>query len=112
MLPRVLGQSSTAFESYGSPYTAAEDDPFNITPLLLQPRRERSSMLDKWIQDQQQSAPAIVDADDAPPPHVGTRSNPYLAYPELGRPKFNTSAVSMSSYDLLEDDIPLPPEVR
>ncbi|KAJ7751268.1 hypothetical protein DFH07DRAFT_531336 [Mycena maculata] len=109
---RKLGQSATVFEMDDPPYTAAEDDPFNIKPLLLQPRRRRSSMLNKWIQDQQQPT-QVVDVDDEPLPHSGTRSNPYLAYPELGTPTFNAgfnaSAVSFNSYDLLEDD-DIPPE--
>ncbi|KAJ7492408.1 hypothetical protein FB451DRAFT_531471 [Mycena latifolia] len=110
MHTRKLGQSATVFEMDDPPYTAAEEDPFNIKPLLLQPRRRRSSMLDKWIQDQQQVPTDVVDIEDAPSlPVSGTRSNPYLAYPELGSPRFNESAVSVNSYDLLEDD-DIPPE--
>ncbi|KAJ6621090.1 hypothetical protein B0H10DRAFT_2215360 [Mycena sp. CBHHK59/15] len=97
------------------PYTAAEDDPFSIKPLLLQPRRRRSSMLNKWIHDQQQVPTNVVDDEEGSSlPRAGTPSNPYLAYPELGSPTFhdsafNDSAVSVNSYDLLEDD-DIPPE--
>ncbi|KAJ7675394.1 hypothetical protein B0H17DRAFT_1140317 [Mycena rosella] len=99
-----------AFELDDRLYTAAEEDPFSIKPLLLQPRRRRSSMLNKWIQDQQQVPTNVVDVEHAPShPASRTRSNPYLAYPELGSPTFNASAVSVNSYDLLEDD-DIPPE--
>ncbi|KAJ7161356.1 hypothetical protein C8R43DRAFT_330737 [Mycena crocata] len=106
MNTRQLGQSATVFQMDDPPYTAAEDDPFNIKPLLLQPRRRRSSMLNKWIQDQQQ---VPVDVEDTSLPPSGTRSNPYLAYPDLGTPTFNESAVSFNSYDLLDDD-DIPPD--
>ncbi|KAF8215989.1 hypothetical protein K438DRAFT_1799877 [Mycena galopus ATCC 62051] len=91
------------------PYTAAEDDPFHIQPLLLQPRRRRSSMLNKWIKDQQQvptqQIPTDIADDEGPLLLLsGTRSNPYLAYPELGSPAFHESAVSVNSYDMVEDD--------
>jgi hypothetical protein len=112
VLLRVIGQSANVFEIDDPPYTAAEEDPFNIKPLLLQPRRRRSSMLNKWIQDQQQVPTDVVDIEDAPPLVLsGTRSNPYLAYPELGSRPFNDSAVSVNSYDLLEDYIPPEHEV-
>lgn len=90
------------------PYTLPEEDPFNIKPLLQQPRRRRSSMLDKWIQDQQHLPIASDDvSNDLPLPLIGTRSNPYLAYPELGSPMFNPSTLTVNSYDLVEDeDIP------
>ncbi|KAJ6504399.1 hypothetical protein DFH09DRAFT_1251976 [Mycena vulgaris] len=110
MHTRKLGQSATSFQIDDPPYTAAEEDPFNIKPLLLQPRRRRSSMLNKWIQDQQQVPTDVLDIEDVPSlPGFGTRSNPYLAYPELGSPTFHESAVSVNSYDLLEDD-DIPPE--
>lgn len=99
---------------HDSPYTAAEEDPFSVQPLFRQPRRRRSSMLNKWIHDQQQVPSDVVDVDDEPSlPSAGTRSNPYLAYPELGSPTFNDSAVSVNSYDLVDDlDIPPEDEVR
>lgn len=70
-------------------------------------------MLNKWIQDQQQVPTDVVDVEEGPLlPLSGTRSNPYLAYPELGSPTFHESAVSVNSYDLLEDDdIPREDEV-
>ncbi|KAG6821398.1 hypothetical protein H0H93_014195 [Arthromyces matolae] len=57
------------------PYTTPDEDPFNIHP---QPRRRRSSLLDKWIQEQQKPPDStddllildnydIVDDDDIPP---------------------------------------------
>ncbi|KAJ7925999.1 hypothetical protein B0H13DRAFT_1974176 [Mycena leptocephala] len=92
------------------PYTAAEDDPFNIKPLLHQPRRRRSSMLNKWIQEQQQVPTDILDVEEGSSlPPSGTRSNPYLAYPELGSHPFHESVVSVNSYDMMDDD-DIPPE--
>ncbi|KAJ7786541.1 hypothetical protein B0H16DRAFT_35316 [Mycena metata] len=108
MPTRKLGQTPI-FEMHDPLYTPADDDPFNIKPLLLQPRRRRSSMLNKWIQDQQQ-VPDVVDVEDGPSlPLSGTQSNPYLAYPELGTPAFHESVASINSYDLVEDD-DIPPE--
>jgi len=100
------------------PYTIPEEDPFNIRPLLLQPRRKRSSMLNKWIQDQQRlptnTDDDIMDLTDesSSPFHSGTRSNPYLAYPDLGTAAKHSSphvsSVTLASFDLVEDDdIPL-----
>ncbi|KAJ6520041.1 hypothetical protein C8R45DRAFT_807359 [Mycena sanguinolenta] len=100
-----------------SPYTAAEDDPFHVQPLLLQPRRRRSSMLNKWIKDQQQVpteqiSTDVVDDEGPSLPLSGTRSNPYLAYPELGSPTFHESVASVNSYDMVEDDdLPLEDEI-
>ncbi|KAJ7103311.1 hypothetical protein B0H15DRAFT_206352 [Mycena belliarum] len=106
MNTRKLGQSATVFE-HDDPIYTEDPDPFNIRPLLLQPRRRRSSMLNKWIQDQQQVPVDVADTVDTP--GSGTRSNPYLAYPELGSPTFHESAVSVESYDLVDDD-DIPPE--
>ncbi|THV07591.1 hypothetical protein K435DRAFT_848008 [Dendrothele bispora CBS 962.96] len=94
------------------PYTIPEEDPFNIQPLLLQPRRKRSSMLDKWIQDQQR-LPINTDIHDltneSSPFQSGTRSNPYLAYPDLSTTAArhtspNVSSTTLASFDLVEDD--------
>ncbi|KAJ7193394.1 hypothetical protein GGX14DRAFT_478836 [Mycena pura] len=105
MHTRKLRQSATVFEMDDPPYTAPEEDPFSVGPLLLQPRRRRSSMLDKWIQDQQVLPTDFVDVEEGPSVLVsGTRSHPYLAYPELGTVAFHASEVSVNSYDLLEDD--------
>ncbi|KAJ7246305.1 hypothetical protein B0H12DRAFT_764480 [Mycena haematopus] len=114
MHTRKLDQSATVFEMDDPPYTAAEDDPFHIQPLLLQPRRRRSSMLNKWIRDQQQvpTEQILADVVDDEGPSLGTRSNPYLAYPELGSPAFHESVVSVNSYDMVEDDdLPLENEM-
>ncbi|KAF7339284.1 hypothetical protein MSAN_02141900 [Mycena sanguinolenta] len=113
MYTRKLDHITTVFEMDDPPYTAAEDDPFHIQPLLLQPRRRRSSMLNKWIKDQQQvpTEPGVVD-DEPSLPISGTRSNPYLAYPELGSPAFHESVASVNSYDMVEDDdLPLETEI-
>lgn len=97
------------------PYTSPEEDPFNITPLLLEPRRRRSSMLNKWIQDQQLHQPEpspLLDIMEGPSHSTeGAPSNPYLAYPDLGRgalpPSAQGSTATLNSYDFVEDeDIP------
>ncbi|KAJ7596654.1 hypothetical protein C8J56DRAFT_917996 [Mycena floridula] len=94
------------------PYTSPEEDPFNITPLFSQPQRHRrSSMLNKWIKEQQTSPTIVIDSAL---PGAGTRSNPYLAYPDLGSGRgflesAQASAVTLASYDLVDDeDIPAP----
>lgn len=91
----------------------AEEDVFGIEPLLRQPRRRRSSMLDRWIQDQQTSAindPTRRDDLDISEdtPRSGPRSHAYLAYPEFGRtPKARDEVSTLNSYDLMDDnDIP------
>ncbi|KAF7311100.1 hypothetical protein HMN09_00654200 [Mycena chlorophos] len=116
MHARKLGQSNSSSAGFGldeRPYTAPEEDPFNIQPLLLQPlRRRRSSMLDKWIQDQQQTVPVdVVDTDvTEEQERPATRGHPYLAYPELSPvsiPDASSSSASLVSYDLVDDtDIP------
>ncbi|KAJ6503311.1 hypothetical protein C8R47DRAFT_198115 [Mycena vitilis] len=107
---RKLGQAVSVFETDDPPYPTTDDDPFNIKPRLLQPRRRRSSMLNKWIKEQQQVPTDVVDVEEGPSlPLSGTRSNPYLAYPELGTPTFNESVASWNSYDLMEDD-DIPPD--
>ncbi|KAF7337438.1 p-loop containing nucleoside triphosphate hydrolase protein [Mycena sanguinolenta] len=63
--------------------------------------------------DQQQvpTEPGVVD-DEPSLPISGTRSNPYLAYPELGSPAFHESVASVNSYDMVEDDdLPLETEI-
>ncbi|KAF9076041.1 hypothetical protein BDP27DRAFT_1533324 [Rhodocollybia butyracea] len=86
------------------PYTTPEEDPFNIQP-CLQPRRRRSSLLNKWIQEQQNTAPPESDISS------GKLLSPYLAYPDLGtwqgRSSHCGSAITLASYDLVDDeDIP------
>ncbi|KAG5644608.1 hypothetical protein DXG03_008086 [Asterophora parasitica] len=86
------------------PYTTPEEDPFNVQP-FLQPRRRRSSLLDKWINEQQKKS----DHGEHPStPHI----NPYLAYPELGHGVPNVSrddVVTLDNYDLVNDD-DIPPQ--
>ncbi|KAF7307113.1 hypothetical protein MIND_00504700 [Mycena indigotica] len=117
---RYLGQSNAGFELDDPPYTAPEDDPFHITPLLSQPRRRRSSMLNKWIQDQQTAPTDAVDVNEQPS-IPASRSHPYLAYPELATVHLDasSSSASLNSYDLLEDDdipqqvdVPLTPTIK
>ncbi|KAF5385323.1 hypothetical protein D9615_001328 [Tricholomella constricta] len=87
-----------------TPYTTPEEDPFNVQP-LLQPRRRRSSLLDKWIYEQQKKT------DQAPPP--SPHNNQYLAYPELGSDpnSFRDDVVTLDNYDLVNDD-DIPPQVN
>jgi len=67
-------------------------------------------MLNKWIKDQQQVPTDVVDDEESSSAvGSGTRSNPYLAYPELGSPAFHESVATVNSYDMLEDD-DIPPE--
>jgi hypothetical protein len=67
-------------------------------------------MLNKWIQEQQQVPTDILDVEEGSSlPPSGTRSNPYLAYPELGSHPFHESVVSVNSYDMMDDD-DIPPE--
>ena len=94
------------------PYTTAEEDPFQIQPYIQQPvktvKSRRSSMLDKWIIDQQAQSPQPEPLE----PYSGlsaAASNPYLAYPDLPRvssehtqPKEDNE--SIISYDLVDDD--------
>ncbi|RDB29417.1 hypothetical protein Hypma_015760 [Hypsizygus marmoreus] len=79
------------------PYTTADEDPFNVRPLFQQPRRRRSSLLKKWIEEQQQHP----DVRNLPPP-----DRPYIAYPNLASVHIATSdeAVTLNGYDLVEDD--------
>lgn len=87
------------------PYTTPEEDPFNVQPLMLQPRRRRSSLLDKWIQEQQKNP------DDEPPPTM--RTHAYLVYPEFGRDPSPSrhDVVTLDNYDLVNDD-DIPPHEK
>ncbi|KAG6866049.1 hypothetical protein C0991_009146 [Blastosporella zonata] len=83
-----------------TPYTTPEEDPFNVQPILLQPRRRRSSLLDKWIQEQQKPP------DEEPPPSA--HRNAYLPCPEtsLQNPS-KEDLVTLDNYDFVDDqDIP------
>src|ERR1700726_4143852 len=64
-----------------------------------QPRRRRSSLLDRWIQDQQSQLQALDldtqnDLDNDPLPAPGSLCHPYLAYPHLSRSSLPLIAVS------------------
>lgn len=87
-----------------TPYTTPDEDPFNIQP--LQPRRRRSSLLNKWIQEQQNQPP---ESDATPAPqdhHCSVRITPYLAYPDLilDMTTARDEILTTDGYDLLEDD--------
>ncbi|KAF9454071.1 hypothetical protein P691DRAFT_798349 [Macrolepiota fuliginosa MF-IS2] len=97
------------------PYTTPEEDPFNVRPLPQQyPRRRRSSMFEKWIEEQQRySIPGDPSSSTDTRVHTRSQSNPathaYLAYPELNRSSLNRTgpaedAASESGYDLVDDD--------
>ncbi|CAK5264530.1 unnamed protein product [Mycena citricolor] len=108
---RNIDHSASVFEVDDPPYTSAEDDPFNVRTLFTQPRRRRHSMLNKWIREQQTLPTDVTEADvvdlqEGPSvlPGPAPPSSRYLAYPELGKFTYNESAVSINSYDLLEDD--------
>ncbi|GLB35937.1 hypothetical protein LshimejAT787_0302250 [Lyophyllum shimeji] len=80
------------------PYTTPEEDPFNVQPLFLQPRRRRSSLLDKWIQEQQKNP----NREPAP----ATRTHAFLAYPGLNRDPSPSrhDVATLDNYDLVNDD--------
>ena len=87
------------------PYTSPDEDPFNVQPLLKQPRRRRSSMLDRWIKDQQ-ALPSDAH-DETLRAKNDSRLSPYLAYPELGMASSvapHNDISTIHSYDLVEDD--------
>lgn len=88
------------------PYTLPDEDPFNISPPLFTKPRRRSSMLNKWI-DQQSNTTNYLDPDRSL--LAGTRSNPYLAYPDIAgrvclQEAATRSTLSIASYDLVDDD--------
>lgn len=74
--------------------------------------RRRSSRLSRWLLELQ--TPNVLDLSNVDP--VGTRSNPYLAYPHLSmaalRHGFDDDADSMHDYVVVDEDIALecPPE--
>ncbi|KAF9269969.1 hypothetical protein L218DRAFT_992644 [Marasmius fiardii PR-910] len=90
------------------PYTTPEEDPFTVRP--LRPKRRRSSMLDKWIQEQQRSSVASSSGHTQDLPNDGNlRLTPYLAYPDLSQhpnpsPSPCESAVTLSSYDVVDQE--------
>ncbi|KAJ3750668.1 hypothetical protein DFH05DRAFT_107387 [Lentinula detonsa] len=93
------------------PYTTPEEDPFSVQP-MLQTRRRRSSMLDKWIQEQQKADSSGQSTSRASSNTLTVpRGHPYLAYPDLGLTQESRSrsgsAITIGSYDLVDDeDIP------
>lgn len=105
-----------------APYTTPDEDPFNVQPYveLVKPARtikhRRSSMLDKWISEQQAQSPTVSHADSSLLPpcfnsgSFASSSNPYLAYPDLPRISQETTeaneaeTASIASYDLVDDD--------
>jgi hypothetical protein len=94
------------------PYTTADEDPFNIQPVLQQVKfikHRRSSLLDKWILEQQHNPTKYHDAKPYFSTSDASLCNPYLAYPDLRRvPPMDTAdnedAASINSYDLVDDD--------
>ncbi|KAG6879862.1 hypothetical protein C0992_010531 [Termitomyces sp. T32_za158] len=89
---------------YDIPYTTPEEDPFNARPIFLQPRRRRSSLLDKWIQEQQRPS------DKGSP---SSQNNGYSACPAaLGvHNPSKTDVVTLDNYDIVDDeDIPATPD--
>lgn len=95
--------------------TVRRPDAFPRVPALVDATlRRRSSRLSRWLSDLQTSTlPDVLDLSDVDP--VGTRSNPYLAYPHLSMAALRHSlddADSMHDYVVVDDDIALecPPE--
>jgi len=103
------------------PYTTAEEDPFSVQPYIqpTQVQHKRSSMLDKWINEQQGQPPEDYLSSVSVPPTpayfesssvCGSHSNPYLAYPDLPRMSSERARPneqdneSIISYDLIDDD--------
>ncbi|TFK99673.1 hypothetical protein BDV98DRAFT_583999 [Pterulicium gracile] len=86
--------------------------------VLREPRRRRSSLLDRWIQEQRFSTASSSrnshssELDDAfdtagfpqPPQRVGAPANAYLAYPDI-RPRHDLfdDADTVESYEFLHD---------
>ncbi|KAG6832547.1 hypothetical protein H0H92_000176 [Tricholoma furcatifolium] len=76
------------------PYTTPDEDPFNVRPLQQQPRRRRSSLLDKWIQEQQKPPDSENHTDAS----------------ELHQTLANPSEDDLDNYDIVDDDdIPATP---
>ena len=93
------------------PYTTADEDPFNVQPIVKLIKHPHSTLLDKWIIEQQQN-PAEHRDTLKPSNAYASFSNPYLAYPDLPRVKSfditeKDDGASIISYDLIDDnDIP------
>jgi hypothetical protein len=71
--------------------------------------RRRSNRISRWLLELQTSTPPdVIDLSDVDP--VGTRCNPYLAYPHLSMAALRRSlddADSMHDYVVVDDDIAL-----
>ncbi|KAH9486539.1 hypothetical protein JR316_0000604 [Psilocybe cubensis] len=104
-------------DALDQPYTTADEDPFSVQPYIPPNntrRHRRSSMLDKWITEQQLHADVDVPPSDddlfAPTHSCSSPTSPYLAYPELPRfsferkPEPEDDFASILSYDLVDDD--------
>ena len=90
------------------PYTTPEEDPFNVQP-LLQPRRRRSSLLNKWIEEQQTRPHNLDKSTDRRLP-IQLPNTPFVRYLDTSSDQNVASddALTLHSYDLVEDDdIPL-----
>ena len=86
------------------PYTTPEEDPFNARPIFSQPRRRRSSLLDKWIQEQQQPLDKEPRATPQNKIYSGT-----LCVPNPSK----EDTVTLNNYDIVDDDdIPATPNVQ
>ncbi|KAK0208828.1 hypothetical protein DFS33DRAFT_1380318 [Desarmillaria ectypa] len=95
------------------PYTLLEEDPFNITPLVMQPHRCHSSLFDKWLQEQQRHAPTLEDVPDTLIRELSS-AIPALSshqYLDPMHPDAQGSAVTLNTYDFVEDD-DIPAEVQ
>ncbi|KAI5836510.1 hypothetical protein K523DRAFT_225711 [Schizophyllum commune Tattone D] len=95
---------------YDPPYTTPEEDPFNVVPARIQPRRKRSSMLDKWINEQQRTHSIrgrnILDLTDDRTPSQARHADAYFPYPgPAGHlAPHAASRVTVDSYDMVEDE--------
>ena len=95
---------------YDPPYTTPEEDPFNVVPARIQPRRKRSSMLDKWINEQQRTHSIrgrnILDLTDDRTPSPAPHADAYFPYPgPAGHlAPHAASRVTVDSYDMVEDE--------
>ncbi|EAU92759.1 hypothetical protein CC1G_01804 [Coprinopsis cinerea okayama7 len=100
------------------PYTTPDEDPFHVQPPARLVFHKRSSLIDKWIHDQQQELETDTSELMLPPPKIhdeeeprcGTPTHPFLAYPDIGRlsldqlGKRQDDASTLYSYDLVDDD--------
>jgi hypothetical protein len=91
------------------PYTTPEEDPFNVLPFQQRPRRRRSSMFEKWLEEQQTQPHTLKTPTDIHLPLLPP-SAPFIRYLDIGSDQnvVSDDASILNSYDLVEDDdIPL-----